>query len=57
MPLKLKPQVGNAQDHPDALRERLSTITEAYSRFVPRQFLNLLGIEARMRELQQQNRS
>ena len=45
MPLKLKPQVGNAQDHPDALRERLSTITEAYSRFVPRQFLNLLGIE------------
>ncbi|MBL8479871.1 MAG: hypothetical protein JNK59_11250 [Sterolibacteriaceae bacterium] len=45
MPLKLKPQFGNAQDHPDALRERLSTITEAYSRFVPRQFLNLLGIE------------
>lgn len=45
MALKLKTSVGNAQDNSDALRERLSTITEAYSRFVPRQFLNLLGIE------------
>ncbi|MDK9702186.1 MAG: hypothetical protein OEL20_03540 [Sulfuritalea sp.] len=34
-----------AQDNPDALRERLSTTTEAYNRFVPRQFLHLLGID------------
>jgi len=27
------------------LRDRLTTTTKAYSRFVPRQFLNLLGIE------------
>ena len=34
-----------AQDHPDVLRERLSTTTDSYGRFVPRQFLKLLGIE------------
>ena len=34
-----------SQDNNDVLRERLDTITKAYSRFVPRQFLNLLGIE------------
>ena len=34
-----------SQDNSDVLRERLDTITKAYSRFVPRQFLNLLGIE------------
>jgi adenylate cyclase len=33
------------QDRTDALMERLSTTTEAYSRFVPRQFLHLLGID------------
>jgi hemerythrin len=33
------------QDNSEALRERLDTTTAAYSRFVPRQFLNLLGIE------------
>jgi adenylate cyclase len=33
------------QDSNEVLRERLDTITRAYSRFVPRQFLNLLGIE------------
>jgi hemerythrin len=33
------------QDSSDVLRERLDTITRAYSRFVPRQFLNLLGID------------
>ena len=36
---------GTAQDNSDALRERLDTTTQAYSRFVPREFLNLLGIE------------
>ena len=39
------PLPGTAQDNPEALRERLDTTTAAYSRFVPRQFLNLLGIE------------
>ena len=34
-----------SQDNSDVLRERLDTTTKAYSRFVPRQFLNLLGIE------------
>jgi hemerythrin len=34
-----------SQDNNNVLRERLDTITKAYSRFVPRQFLNLLGIE------------
>jgi len=33
------------QDTSDFLREQLDTTTKAYSRFVPRQFLNLLGIE------------
>ncbi|MCK9382803.1 MAG: hypothetical protein M0P95_17305 [Sulfuritalea sp.] len=37
--------VANAQDDTKALRERLSTTTDAYSRFVPREFLRLLGIE------------
>ena len=32
-------------EHPDALRERLSTTTDSYGRFVPRQFLHLLGID------------
>ena len=45
MPAPPSTPAGNAQDHPDALLERLSTTTDAYSRFVPRQFLNLLGIE------------
>ncbi|MDP2133975.1 MAG: adenylate/guanylate cyclase domain-containing protein [Sulfuritalea sp.] len=39
------PLAGTAQDNTEALRERLDTTTAAYSRFVPRQFLNLLGIE------------
>ena len=39
------PLTGIAQDNAEALRERLDTTTAAYSRFVPRQFLNLLGIE------------
>ena len=34
-----------SEDNSDVLRERLDTITKAYSRFVPHQFLNLLGIE------------
>ncbi len=34
-----------SQDDSNVLRERLDTTTKAYSRFVPRQFLNLLGIE------------
>jgi len=33
------------QDSSDTLREQLDTTTKAYSRFVPRQFLHLLGIE------------
>lgn len=33
------------QDSTETLRKRLDTTTEAYNRFVPRQFLNLLGIE------------
>ena len=40
-----KTRGGSAQDNTDALRERLSTTTEAYGRFVPREFLNLLGID------------
>jgi hemerythrin-like metal-binding protein len=36
---------GTAQDNTDDLRERLDTTTRAYSRFVPREFLHLLGIE------------
>jgi hemerythrin-like metal-binding protein len=36
---------GNAPENSDALRERLNNTTAAYSRFVPREFLNLLGIE------------
>jgi class 3 adenylate cyclase len=36
---------GNAPENTDALRERLNKTTAAYSRFVPREFLNLLGIE------------
>ena len=40
-----KSPLGNVQDSNDVLRERLSTTTEAYARFVPREFLNLLGIE------------
>ena len=45
MPAIPNTPVGNAQDTTDALRERLSTTTEAYGRFVPREFLTLLGIE------------
>jgi|LakMenEpi03Aug12_release.lakeMendotaPanAssembly.Ray.scaffolds.fasta_scaffold25363_6 hemerythrin len=45
MPVTPRTQAGNPQDNPDALRERLTTTTEAYGRFVPREFLNLLGIE------------
>jgi len=36
---------GSAPENSDALRERLNNTTAAYSRFVPREFLNLLGIE------------
>lgn len=46
---------GNAQESTDALRERLNKTTAAYSRFVPREFLNLLGIvDIRKVELGQQ---
>ncbi|OHC66893.1 MAG: hypothetical protein A2040_19125 [Rhodocyclales bacterium GWA2_65_19] len=45
MPVKPSTSAGDAQDNTDVLRERLSTTTDAYSRFVPREFLNLLGIE------------
>jgi hemerythrin len=45
MPVTPSTPVGSAQDSTDALRERLNTTTEAYNRFVPREFLNLLGIE------------
>ena len=40
-----RPIIDISQDNNDVLRERLDTTTKAYSRFVPRQFLNLLGIE------------
>ena len=36
---------GTSPESTDALRERLRNTTAAYSRFVPREFLNLLGIE------------
>jgi class 3 adenylate cyclase len=36
---------GMPPENSDALRERLNNTTAAYSRFVPREFLNLLGIE------------
>jgi hemerythrin len=36
---------GNAPESTEVLRERLKKTTAAYSRFVPREFLNLLGIE------------
>jgi hemerythrin len=39
------PLTAAAHDHPDVLRERLRTTTEAYSRFVPREFLHLLGMD------------
>ncbi|MDZ4251382.1 MAG: adenylate/guanylate cyclase domain-containing protein [Sulfuritalea sp.] len=45
MSAKPSPITGTAQDINDVLRERLNSITAAYSRFVPREFLNLLGIE------------
>jgi hemerythrin len=45
MSAKPSPLAGTIQDNTDVLRERLNTITAAYSRFVPREFLNLLGIE------------
>ena len=45
MPVPLQTFAGNPQDHVEVLHERLSTTTEAYSRFVPREFLNLLGVE------------
>jgi hemerythrin len=45
MPVPPSTPVGNAPDNTEALRERLSTTTDAYGRFVPREFLNLLGIE------------
>lgn len=45
MPVTPRTFAGDAQDDNNDLRERLSTTTEAYSRFVPREFLNLLGIE------------
>ncbi len=36
---------GNSPESSDVLRERLKKTTAAYSRFVQREFLNLLGIE------------
>jgi len=36
---------GSLPESTDTLRERLDKTTAAYSRFVPREFLNLLGIE------------
>ena len=44
-PLHRCPLVGDPHDDTDALRERLSTTTDAYGRFVPREFLHLLGID------------
>ncbi len=55
MPVTPSTSIGSTPDNPDALRERLSTTTDAYSRFVPREFLNLLGIaDIRKVELGQQ---
>jgi hemerythrin len=45
MPVPPSTHAGNPQDNTEALRERLTTTTQAYGRFVPREFLNLLGIE------------
>ena len=45
MPVPPQTFVGIAQDDTNALRERLRSTTAAYSRFVPREFLHLLGIE------------
>ncbi len=45
MPVPPQTLVGSAQDDTHALRERLKTTTAAYSRFVPREFLRLLGID------------
>jgi hemerythrin len=45
MSAKPSTPAGSAQDKTVALRERLNTTTDAYSRFVPREFLNLLGID------------
>ena len=45
MPATPSTPAGTANDTDEALRERLSTTTDAYGRFVPREFLNLLGIE------------
>ena len=35
----------DSQEDTDDLRRQLSTISDAYSRFVPREFLRLLGID------------
>jgi hemerythrin len=45
MPVTPSRSIGSTQDSTEVLRERLSTTTDAYNRFVPREFLNLLGIE------------
>ncbi len=45
MPETPSTPAGNAHDNPEALREHLSATTDSYGRFVPREFLNLLGIE------------
>lgn len=45
MPATPSTPSGTASENSDSLRERLSTTTDAYGRFVPREFLNLLGIE------------
>jgi len=45
MPVSPRTTAGNARGNTDVSGDRLSTITEAYSRFVPREFLTLLGIE------------
>ena len=45
MPATPSTPVGNAEGRTDAPCERLITTTEAYGRFVPHAFLNLLGIK------------
>jgi len=45
MPVTPNTAADDAQGTIDAPGERLGTIAEAYSRFVPREFLTLLGIE------------
>ncbi len=43
MPVDPMSLVGTTHSDTDALRDRVSTTTDAYSRFVPREFLHLMG--------------